>query len=130
MRNLTGANRSATRCGRVPYIPEIGHVIKIDMDPVLGHEQCGGRPAIVLSPSSYNGKTSLVVAVPVTNRTKGYPFEVRLPGQMKTTGFVLTDRIKNFAWRVRRAKYVETAPAEVVKAIHERLVLLLGLPKA
>jgi len=111
----------------VPYIPDVGHVIKIDMDPVAGHEQGGWRPAIVLSPSSYNGKTGLVVAVPVTNRTKGYPFEVRLPAQMKTTGFVLADQIKNFAWRVRRAKYVETAPVEVVKAIHERLALLLRL---
>jgi mRNA interferase MazF len=113
----------------VPYVPDVGHIIKIDMDPVAGHELGGWRPAIVLSPSSYNGKTSLVVAVPITNRTKGYPFEVRLPGQMKTTGFVLADQVKNFAWRVRRAKYVETASVEVMKEIHERLVLLLGLPK-
>jgi mRNA interferase MazF len=113
----------------VSYVPDVGHVIKIDMDPVAGHEQGGWRPAIVLSPGSYNGKASLVVAVPVTNRTKGYPFEVRLPDQMKTTGFVLADQIKNLAWRVRRAKYVETAPIEVVNAIHERLKLLLGLAK-
>ena len=104
MRNLTGASRLATRSGKdVAYVPDVGHVIKIDMDPVAGHEQGGWRPAIVLSPSSYNGKTSLVVAVPVTNRTKGYPFEVRLSAQMKTTGFVLADQSKNFAWRIRRA---------------------------
>jgi mRNA interferase MazF len=114
----------------VRYIPDVGHVIKIDMDPVAGHEQGGWRPAIVLSPNPYNGKTGLVVAVPVTNQTKGYPFEVRLPDQMKTTGFVLADQIKNFDWRARRAKYVETAPIEVVKAIHERLVALLGLSKS
>ncbi len=33
----------------MPYVPDVGHVIKIDMDPVAGHEQGGWRPAIVLS---------------------------------------------------------------------------------
>lgn len=111
------------------YVPDVGHIIKIDMNPVAGHEQGGWRPAVVLSPSLYNGKTGLVVAVPVTNRTKGYPFEVPLPGQLKTTGFVLADHIKNFAWRARRAKYVEVAPVEVLTAIRDRLIALLGLGK-
>jgi mRNA interferase MazF len=109
------------------YIPDAGHVIKIDMNPIAGHEQGGWRPAIVLSPNSYNGKTSLIVAVPVTNQAKGYPFEVPLPAQMKTTGVVLADQIRNLDWRARRAKYVEIAPAYIVKAIHERLILLLGI---
>ncbi|MGO9083980.1 MAG: endoribonuclease MazF [Candidatus Sulfotelmatobacter sp.] len=109
------------------YLPDTGHVIKIDLDPVAGHEQGGWRPAIVLSPSPYNKKTGLVVAVPVTNQVKGYPFEVRLPSQMKTTGVVLADQIKNLDWHACRAKYVETAPADVLKAIHERVVLLLGI---
>jgi len=111
------------------YVPDTGHVIKIDMDPIAGHEQGGWRPAIVLSPAAYNGKTNLIIAVPVTNQVKGYPFEVRLPGQIKTTGAVLADQIKNLDWTARRAKYVETVPAEVLKAIHERLTLLLGLAR-
>jgi len=113
----------------VRYVPDTGHVIKIDMDPVVGHEQGGWRPAIVLSPNTYNRKTNLLVAVPVTNQVKGYPFEVRLPGSMKTTGVVLSDQIKNFAWNARRAKYIEKASPEVLKAIHERLVLLLTFAK-
>jgi mRNA interferase MazF len=110
----------------VRYVPQIGHVIKINFDPVTGHEQGGWRPAVVLSPGEYNGKTGLVVAVPVTNQHKGYPFEVRLPSQLRTTGFALADQIKNLDWRSRRIKYVETAPAELLSAIHERLGLLLG----
>lgn len=109
------------------YIPDVGHVIKIDMDPSAGHEQGGWRPAIVLSPNSYNQKANLLVAVPVTNQVKGYPFEVLLPIQMKTSGVVLADQIKNLDWHARRAKYVENAPASVLKAIHERIFLLLSL---
>ena len=39
------------------YIPDRGDFIWIDLDPRLGHEQAGRRPAIVLSPKSYNRKT-------------------------------------------------------------------------
>jgi mRNA interferase MazF len=110
-----------------PYLPDAGHMIKIDMDPVAGHEQGGWRPAIVLSASTYNARSGLLVAVPVTNQIKGYPFEVRLVSSMKTTGVVLADQIKNLAWRERRAKYVETVPVEIVQGIHERIALLLGI---
>ena len=108
------------------YVPDIGHVIKIDMEPRTGHEQGGWRPAIVLSPNAYNRKSGLLVAVPVTNQVKGYPFEVLLPRHMKTTGVVLADQIKNLDWHARRARYVELAPREVLKAIHQRIFLLLG----
>jgi mRNA interferase MazF len=111
------------------YTPDRGHVIKIDFDPSEGHEQGGWRPAIVLSPAAYNGKTRLAVAVPVTNHGKGYPFEVRLPAGMKIKGVVLADAIKNLDWYTRGARYVETAPIEVIHAIHERLLLLLGIEK-
>ncbi len=112
------------------YIPDTGHVIKIDMDPSTGHEQGGWRPAIVLSPSDYNTKASLLIAVPITNQVKGYPFEVRLPKQMKTTGVALTDQIKSVDWRARRAAFVELALPELLNAIHERVALLLGITRA
>jgi mRNA interferase MazF len=113
----------------VRYVPDTGHIVKVDMAPSLGHEQGGWRPAIVLSPSSYNGKTSMAVMVPITNQVKGYPFEVRLPSPMKTTGVVLADAIKSFDWRARRAKFVETASPDTLKAIHERLIALLQIAK-
>jgi mRNA interferase MazF len=112
------------------YVPDTGHIIKVDMDPSAGHEQGGWRPALVLSPLSYNSKTNLAVVVPLTNQVKGYPFEVRLPSRMKTTGVILADQIRNLDWHGRRAKYVEAAPTEVLTAIHERLVALLGIAKA
>ena len=108
------------------YVPDAGHIIKIDLDPFVGHEQGGWRPALVLSPRTYNGKTGLAVMVPITNQAKGYTFEVLLPRQIKTTGVVLADAIKNVDWRARNAKYAETAPPEVVRAVRERLMVLLG----
>jgi len=108
------------------YVPDAGHVVKVDLDPRVGHEQGGWRPALVLSPRSYNGKTGLAVMVPITNQVKGYPFEVPLPSRMKTTGVILADAVRNLDWRTRNAKYTDTAPAEVLRAVQVRLMELLG----
>ena len=109
------------------YVPDAGDIIKINLDPRTGHEQGGWRPALVLSPRIYNAKTGLAVVVPITNREKGYPFEVPLTDQIKTTGVVLADAVKSVDWRARNAKYTDTAPAEVMEAVQERLRALLGL---
>ncbi len=110
------------------YVPDAGDIVKIDLDPRT--EQGGWRPALVLSPRIYNAKTGLAVVVPITNREKGYPFEVPLPGQIKTTGVVLADAVKNVDWRARNAKYTDSAPAEVTEAVLQRLGALLGLAES
>jgi mRNA interferase MazF len=61
---------------------------------------------------------------------KGYRFEVPLPSRVKTTGVILADAIRNLDWRTRNARYAETAPIEVLRAVHIRLMELLGLFKS
>jgi mRNA interferase MazF len=41
------------------YIPNRGDVVWISFNPQAGHEQAGRRPALVISPASYNGKVGL-----------------------------------------------------------------------
>ena len=41
------------------YVPQRGDAIWINFNPQAVHEQAGRRPAVVLSPGAYNGKTSL-----------------------------------------------------------------------
>jgi mRNA interferase MazF len=108
------------------YVPDKGHVIKIDFDPQAGHEQRGRRPALVLSPAEYNKPTGLAIVVPITNQTKGYPFEVVLPKGGKTTGVILADAIKNADWVARKARYVEKVPEKVLGDVQARLGALLG----
>ena len=43
------------------YVPDTGDVVWLEFDPQAGHGQAGHRPALVLSPASYNAKTSLMV---------------------------------------------------------------------
>ena len=60
------------------YIPDRGDVVWLDFTPQAGHAQAGRRPALVLSPATYNNKSGLMLCCPVTNQAKGYPFEVQI----------------------------------------------------
>ena len=77
------------------YIPDKGDVVWISMNPQAGHEQAGRRPALVLSPTAYNGKTGLALLCPITNQIKGYPFEVSLTKNSNISGAVIADQIKS-----------------------------------
>ena len=61
------------------YIPDRGDVVWLEFNPQAGHEQSGHRPALVVSPRSYNQKVGLALFCPITSQVKGYPFEVMLP---------------------------------------------------
>lgn len=105
------------------WAPDAGDVIWIDFNPTLGHEQAGKRPALVLSPSSYNQKTSLVIACAMTTEKKGYPFEVEMPDG----GIVLADQVRTLDWRFRNARPKETAPPEVLKQVRFLLGTILQI---
>ena len=79
------------------YVPDAGDIVGINFDPQAGHEQAGHRPAVVLSPAAYNGKTSLMLCCPMTTQIKSYPFEVLIAGATRSA--VLADQIKSLGWR-------------------------------
>ncbi len=108
-----------------PYIPDRGDLIWISFSPQAGHEQAGRRPALVLSPRSYNAKVALALFCPVTNQAKGYPFEVVLPAGLAISGVVLADHVKSLDWQARRADYADTVPASVVDEVIKKLETLL-----
>lgn len=107
------------------YLPERGDTIWINLQPQAGHEQAGRRPAVVLSPSAYNGRVGLALLCPITNQRKGYPFEVEIPSGLGMTGVVLADQIKSLDWRVRRAKFICTLPVETIAEVWAKLATLL-----
>lgn len=107
------------------YIPERGDIIWLNFTPQAGHEQAGKRPAIVISPASYNSKTDLMIACPITSKIKNYPFEVLVKGK-KISGVVLSDQVKSLDWKARKATFIEKATDFVITEIQEKLVLLIN----
>lgn len=107
------------------YVPDTGHIVWLRFSPQAGHEQAGLRPALVLSPRSYNEKTSLALFCPITSRVKGYPFEVLLPSSGTVTGAVLADQVRSLDWRARSARFAAQAPPQAVNEVREKLSVLL-----
>lgn len=107
------------------YVPDRGDVVWLAFDPQVGREQAGRRPALILSPESYNGKVGLALCCPVTNQAKGYPFEVSIPDGGKVTGVVLSDHVRSLDWRGRKAEFITRLPDQVVSDVADRIDALL-----
>jgi mRNA interferase MazF len=111
---------------KAAYLPEVGDFIWLTFDPQAGREQAGRRPALVLSPRLYNAKSVLALVCPITNKAKGYPFEVPVPAGHGATGVILADHLKSVDWKARRAEKLGHCPTEVLDEVRARLAPLLG----
>jgi mRNA interferase MazF len=85
------------------FVPDVGDIVWLHFDPQAGHEQAGYRPALVLSPASYNGARGMMICCPMSSKIKGYVFEVAV--SFEPPSVVLTDQIKSLDWRARRATH-------------------------
>ena len=94
------------------WIPERQEVIWMDCNPQAGKEMRDLHPFLVLSPSSFNEKTSLVIGLPMTSAeyNADNPFAVvaGLVGgtrgnKVGKTSYVLCHQPKSFDWRIRQA---------------------------
>lgn len=106
------------------YVPDAGEIVWINFTPQAGHEQAGHRPALVLSPAAYNGKTSLMVCCPITTQIKNYPFEVLLSGEPPNA--VLADQVKSVDWRSRNATTKGRVSPEQLAEVRAKIRALVG----
>ncbi|MDY4281303.1 MAG: endoribonuclease MazF [[Pasteurella] mairii] len=102
------------------YIPDVGDIIWLNFTPQAGH-----RPAVVLTPKSYNHLTGLLVCCPLTTKIKGYPFEVAVSGRPKNV--VLSDQVKSLDWRIRQAEFKGKITTLELTEIRQKVSLLLNL---
>ena len=108
------------------YIPERGNIVWLTFTPQAGNEQAGRRPALVLSPSAYNGKVGLAIFCPITSQIKGYPFEVAVPQGLTVCGAILSDQVKSLDWRVRKAEFICKLPDSTLTTVMKRLGTLVS----
>jgi len=108
------------------YVPRCGDVVWITLNPQAGHEEAGRRPAVVISPQSYNGKVGLAIFCPITSQIKGYPFEVLIPAGLPVAGAILSDQLKSLDWRARNAELICNLPTETISEVLQKLATLLS----
>ena len=82
---------------------------------------------MVISPLGYNRRAALCLACPLTDQSKGYPFEVAIPGGLGVSGVVLADQVRCLSWPARHAALIARAPDDVLEDVRQKLAALMEL---
>jgi mRNA interferase ChpB len=104
-----------------------GDIVNVPLDPAIGHEQKGTRPALVLTTKEFNRLGDVLIA-PITQggdfaRYAG--FAVTLTGSgSKTQGVVLINKIRMLDLQARKARKVERVDETVIDDALQRLSTL------
>ena len=105
-----------------------GDIIKVSLNPQMGHEQAGYRPALVFSNDIFQTHTKLAVVCPITNTDNKFPLHVSLDSRTKTTGVILCEHIKSLDLKNRKYKIIEQLPVdlkeEVINIIYSEIEIL------
>ncbi|MBU0750230.1 endoribonuclease MazF [Patescibacteria group bacterium] len=107
------------------YTPDAGDVVWVTLDPTVGHEQKGRRPAYVLTPALYNAKTGMALMAPITSVIKGYPFEVVVHAGA-VEGAILTDQLRSIDWKSRNVVHIDTVGQQISTAVRRNVAKLIG----
>ena len=105
-----------------------GDIVLVSLDPTLGLELRGMRPALVLSTKAFNQLGDSLVA-PISNggnfaRTKGFTVSLMGCGS-ETQGVILLNKIRMLDLTARRAKKLETVPEDIMDDCLARLSAIL-----
>jgi mRNA interferase MazF len=108
----------------VNYTPEAGDIVWLEFDPQKGKEIKKTRPALTISPYTYNIKTGLGLFMPITSKIKGYPFEVIIDKD-EVQGAILCDQIRSLDWKARKAKFAMHVPLFIMEDVLAKFLVLL-----
>lgn len=108
-------------------LPSAGDIAWVEFDPLLGTEQAGRRPALILTAQEYHEGSRRAVVCPISKKARPWPFEVELPPTLKTRGVVLVDQIRTIDRSQRLFQTIETAPEQVLVEVRGKLAVLLGI---
>jgi mRNA interferase MazF len=106
-----------------------GDIVWVDFDPVIGTEQAGRRPAIVITDRDYNELYPRSVVCPISRNPTPWPTKVLLPNGMKTQGGILADQPRTLHREGRGFRFIETAPDEVLDDVRRIVGELLGITR-
>jgi mRNA interferase MazF len=97
-----------------------GDVVWADLSPVVGHEQAGRRPVVVLSADVFNERSGTVIAMALTSRPQraGFPLTLKLKSvKLEKQAWVKISQVRTLSTRRLGRKLARAAPEEL-----ERLV--------
>ena len=105
-----------------------GEIYWADLEPVVGHEQGGRRPVVIISHDPFNHHSATVIAMAITSRLQraGYPLTWPIPaGILPRPSWVKIAQVRTLAVE-RLTERLGTVEERDVQELVEGLVQLIG----
>jgi len=110
--------------------PLRGELWDTDFNPVIGREQAGFRPALVLSVDLFNnGPAELVIVAPITrtDRKLRWHVGIRPPeGGVSAESFIQCENARSVSTRRLKRRRGKVSP-DTLAQVEDRVRILLGL---
>lgn len=107
-----------------------GEVWFANLDPVVGNEQAGKRPVLIVSVDYFNeGLARMVIAAPLTKRDKRQPLHVPIKAGiagLKVDSFIKIEDIRGIS-KERLLYKIGDVDKNTMEEVEIRLTRLLGL---
>ena len=108
-----------------------GDLYYAELDPIIGSEQAGTRPVLVVSNDVGNQYSPVIVIVPITSRRMGRKrlpthVEVRIPELLKNDSTALTEQIRTID-KLRLKEYIGSLPDCLMTAVDQALAVCIAL---
>ncbi len=110
--------------------PVRGEVWDVNLDPALGHEQGGKRPALVVSADQFNqGPSGLVIVAPITSRDRGIRSRVAIEAGeagLKTRSFAMSEALRSISLERMTRRRGMVSP-EAMEKVEDCMRVILGI---
>ena len=99
-----------------------GDIIKLNFNPIKGHEQGGYRPAVIISNDFMIKITNIICICPISNAFKNFPLHVALDERTKTKGYIFCDHMKTVDLNARKYSVIEELPEDILNEVLNKTI--------
>lgn len=104
-----------------------GEIVWVELDPVVGHEQGGRRPVLVISQDELNRTSGTVIGLSITSQEPqaGYPLTYELrSGGLNRRSWVKMSQVRTLSTQRIRGRASAVDPDELVEIVEGLIELV------
>jgi mRNA interferase MazF len=110
--------------------PARGEIWEVDLNPTVGRDQAGRRPALIVSDNALNtSPRGLVVVIPITGTARGLPTHIPVnppEGGLTTPSVIMTEQVRSLS-KARLANRYGAVTQPTMDQVDRILRIVLGL---
>ena len=97
-----------------------GDVLWADLNPIIGHEQAGRRPVLIVSNDVFNDRSGTVIALALTSKEPraGFPLTLELSGEsLPKRSWVKISQIRTLSTKRIGEKITRVSPENLARVL-------------